>query len=225
VNFFYIVGGAIIPLLLSLTVLALVRPRSFWTAVCVVTAVGSGLGLLQIRSGTETYDIVAAEFAVSCVLATVVYYIAKILIVSVVKQGEIVVQKRGVQSRASSKWEKIIALFCLALVLLFSGVIVATYLNRIESRPAEAPQVQPLFAKSASENGLASRTKSCYILINKGLVVKVADELDGYVTSQYDKSGSVVWVYFEKGTTEKQVREYWNSRKTQILNTCGFLAE
>lgn len=80
-----IVGAAIIPLVLSIICLAIGRPKTFGKAMAVVAVVVVLTQLLMIKGGGSLDSIEIAAAALTFLLAMGIYYLARRLLIAIVK--------------------------------------------------------------------------------------------------------------------------------------------
>lgn len=220
----YVLGGAILPLIIVLPVLALVRPRKSLEACCLIASLLLLVFAMEVRGGVNLNGMMLAEGAVAFSLCFAVYYVAKKVIRAVINNG--VEEAAGIEDNSinegQAKKRQTIVLLGSGFVALLGTIVSVTNLM---GGSGKGSIFQPSNIEEEQRQKIVEvqSTSTCYILINNKKVVKISGELDGYVTTQYDKDGFNAIVYFKNGTSEKEVREYWWAHKQEILNICGFV--
>ena len=219
-----ILGGATLPLLIVLPILALVRPRKLVVAGCLIASLLLLIFALEVRGGVRFDGMLLAESVVAFTISLSVYWIVKRVVSAIVNNGgaaSAVIEHEENLANDAKKRQRI--------VLLGSGVVAVLGGILSVSNMLGGSGKGSIF-KFGNEEQKHQRSivveqpsGICYILIDNERAVRISGELDDYVTAQYDKDGFNAMVYFKKGTSDKAVRDYWWAHQTEIMKACGFV--
>ena len=216
----HILGGVTLLLIIVLPVLALVRPRKLLEASGVIGSLTFLILAMQLKGGVQFGFDVVAEFFVALLFGLALFMAAKKIVKLIVKNDTVLAEMKNdvTEIDREKKREKIVLI---GSAIVFGIGVVILLVTKFGS-PTDEAMSNPV-KEIRNRAVIVMPENICYVLINNGNPVKISGELQGYVTTQYDKDGYDAFVFFKKGTNEKQVRDYWWAHKQEILNLCGFL--